>query len=272
MGLAARFIHPHSCMQNHTNLLFTATTDAKHPGKSQNQDAVYATTGKTGSGLNYGLFVVADGVGGLKEGSRASQTVVNTLAAHFDPIWPVITAVSDRTVMRLRQQLKKAIYKANEVIQSMASSQEERMASTITCAILLDQVVVIANAGDSRTYLYSQSQLEQLTEDHSLVAWLVRQEQITAEQALTHPYRNVLTHALGATEKPQIDLFTQRLFPGDWLLLCSDGIWGTLPDETLADYLHSAVSPEQLAPKLMEAAQDHSDDLALILVQLPLTE
>ena len=257
-------------MQNQTNLLFAAVTDAKHPGKSQNQDAVYATTGKTGSGLTYGLFVVADGVGGLKEGSRASQTIVNTLSAHFAPIWPAITAVSDRTVMRLRQQLKKAIYKANEVIQSMAGSQDERMASTITCAIILDQVVVIANAGDSRTYLYRQGLLEQLTQDHSLVAWLVRQEQITAEQALTHPYRNVLTHALGATEKPQIDLFTQRLFPGDWLLLCSDGIWGTLSDETLADYLHTAVSPEAVAPKLMAAAQDHSDDLALVLVQLPL--
>ena len=56
------------------------------------------------------------------------------------------------------------------------------------------------------------------------MAWLLRQEHITAEEALTHPYKNVLTHALGAMEKPQIDLFTYRLFPGDWLLLCSDGI------------------------------------------------
>lgn len=146
------------------------------------------------------------------------------------------------------------------------------MASTITCAIILDRVLIVANAGDSRTYLYRQGLLEQLTQDHSLVAWLVRQEQITAEQALTHPYRNVLTHALGATDKPQIDLFTQRLFPGDWILLCSDGIWGTLLDDTLANYLQTAVSPEQLAPILMKAAQDHSDDLSLILVQLPLTE
>lgn len=258
-------------MQNQTNLLFAAATDAKHPGKTQNQDAVFATTGKTESGITYGLFVVADGVGGLKDGNRASQTIVDTLAAHFETVWPAITAVSDRTIMRLRQQLKKSIYKANETIQAMTGTKDERMASTITCAIILEQVLIVANAGDSRTYLYRQNQLEQLTQDHSLVAWLVRQEQITAEQALTHPYRNVLTHALGATDKPQIDLFTQRLFPGDWLLLCSDGIWGTLPDETLADYLHTAVSPEQIAPTLMAAAQNHSDDLSLILVHLPLT-
>lgn len=257
-------------MQNQTNFLFAATTDAKRPGKSQNQDAVLATAGKTGNGLTYGLFVVADGVGGLKDGSRASQTIINTLSAHFATIWPAITVVSDHTIMRLRQQLKKAIYKANEAIQEMTNTSDERMASTITCAIILDQVLIVANAGDSRTYLYRQGHLEQLTQDHSLVAWLVRQEQITAEQALTHPYRNVLTHALGATDKPQIDLFTQQLFPGDWLLLCSDGIWGTLLDKTLADYLQTAVSPEQLAPILMEAAQDHSDDLSLILVQLPL--
>jgi len=255
--------------QDQTNFLFVATTDAKHPGKSQNQDAVLATTGKTGKGLTYGLFIVADGVGGLKDGSRASQTIINTLAAHFETIWPAITAVSDRTIMRLRQQLKKAIYKANEAIQAMTDKKDERMASTITCAIILDQVVIVANAGDSRTYLYRQGLLEQLTQDHSLVAWLVRQEQITAEQALTHPYRNVLTHALGVTDKPQIDLFTQRLFPGDWLLLCSDGIWGTLTDDMLAGFLQTAVSPKEIAPVLMEAAQDHSDDLSLILVQLP---
>lgn len=256
-------------MQNETNLLYVVQTEAKHPGKSQNQDAVFATTGQTGGNIIYGLFVVADGVGGLKGGSRASQTIVDTLAAHFERIWPAIAAVSDQTILRLRQQLKEAIYKANEVIQEMGGTQDGRMASTITCAIILSQVVIVANAGDSRTYLFRQKQLEQLTQDHSLVAWLVRQEQITAEQALTHPYRNVLTHALGATEKPQIDLFTQRLFPGDWLLLCSDGIWGTLTDEMLTDYLQAAVSPEQIAPILMEAAQDHSDDLSLILVHLP---
>ncbi len=234
-----------------------------------NQDAVYATVGRTGSELPYGLFVVADGVGGLKDGSRASQTVVNTLAMHFDPIWPVITAVSDQTVKRLRQQLKKAIYNANDAIQEMTSDSEERMASTITCALLLDQVLIVANAGDSRTYLFRQNQLEQITRDHSLVAWLIDQEHITAEQALTHPYRNVLTHALGVTEKPQVDLFTQRLFAGDWLLLCSDGIWGTLADEQLEKYLETAVSPQEIGPTFMKEAQDHTDDLSLILVQIP---
>jgi serine/threonine protein phosphatase PrpC len=257
-------------MQNQSNLLFVAATNAKHPGKTQNQDAIFATSGLTGSGIPYGLFIVADGVGGLKDGSRASQTIINTLVIHFENIWPIIPAVSDQTIMRLRQQLKKAIFQANEAIQAMTDSKDDRMASTITCAIILDQVAIVANAGDSRTYLYRHKHLEQITQDHSLVAWLVREEQITAEQALTHPYRNVLTHALGATDKPQIDLFTQRLFPGDWLLLCSDGIWGTLSDEALAGYLQTAVSPEQLAPILMQAAQDNSDDLSLILVQLPL--
>ena len=251
-----------------TDFLHAAATEAKHPGKSENQDAVYATVGKTGEGVPFGLFVVADGVGGLKDGSRASQTVVNTLAMHFEPIWPVITAVSDQTVLRLRQQLKKAIYLANDEIQKLTSDSEERMASTITCAILLGKALIVANAGDSRTYVYRQRQLEQITQDHSLVAWLVAQEHITEEQALTHPYKNVLTHALGANEKPQVDLFTQRVFAGDWLLLCSDGIWGTLGDEQLVEMLDSAVSPQTIVPKIMKDAQDHTDDLSLILVQI----
>ncbi|WP_420627816.1 PP2C family protein-serine/threonine phosphatase [Candidatus Leptofilum sp.] len=259
-------------MQSFSDFLYVAATDAKHPGKAANQDAVYATTGRTGNNLPYGLFVVADGVGGLKDGSRASQTVVNTLAMHFDPIWPVITVVSDQTIKRLRQQLRKAIYQANEAIRKLTSSNEEKMASTITCAILLDQALIVANTGDSRTYLYRQKHLEQITQDHSLVAWLVHQEHITTEQALTHPYKNVLTHALGATEKPQVDFFTQRLFLGDWLLLCSDGIWGTLTDEQLTDYLATAVSPQEVGPTLMKAAQDHTDDLSLVLVQIPLPQ
>ncbi|MEZ4591662.1 MAG: protein phosphatase 2C domain-containing protein [Chloroflexota bacterium] len=258
-------------MQAQADFLFAAATDAKYPGKAENQDAILAITGHTGNGLPYGLFVVADGVGGLKDGSRASQTVVNTLAMHFNPIWPVITAVSDQTIKRLSQQLKKAILKANEAIQELTSTSDDRMASTITCAIVLDQALVVANAGDSRTYRYRQKQLEQITQDHSLVAWLLQQEHITAEQALTHQYKNVLTNALGASDHPQVDLFTQRLFPGDWLLLCSDGIWGTLADETLRGYLETAVSPEAITPQMMRDAQDHSDDLSLILVHFPLT-
>lgn len=256
-------------MQAQAQFLFFSATDAKNPGKAENQDAVFATSGFTGNGISYGLFVVADGVGGLKDGGRASQTVVNMLAMHFDPIWPIITAVSDQTIKRLRQQLKKAILDANNAIQELTSAKEERMASTVTCALVLDQALIVANAGDSRTYLYRQKQLEQLTQDHSLVAWLLRQEHITAEQASTHQYKNVLTNALGASDKPQIDLFTQRLFPGDWLLLCSDGIWGTLTDEQLGRYLETAVSPETLAPQMMSAAQDHSDDLSLVLVHWP---
>ncbi|MCB8925121.1 MAG: serine/threonine-protein phosphatase [Ardenticatenaceae bacterium] len=258
-------------MEPVSDFLFAAATDAKFPGKTQNQDAILAAMGQTGGGIPYGLFVVADGVGGLKDGSRASQTVIATLAEHFEPIWPVITAVSDQTITRLRQQLKKAILKANAAIQNLAAIDEERMASTITCAITLDKAMIAANAGDSRTYLFRQNQLKQITQDHSLVAWLLRQEHITAEQALTHPYKNVLMQALGATDKPQIDLFTQRLFPGDWLLLCSDGIWGTLTDEQLTDYLQTAVSPEQLVPILMQDAQNHSDDLSVVLIHLPVT-
>jgi protein phosphatase len=257
-------------MQNKIDLLFVSATDAKHPGKSINQDAVFAVSGKSENNIPYGLFVVADGVGGLKDSNRASQIIINKLAAHFEPIWSRLTAVSEEVVSTLKDKLKKAIYDAHETILAISNGDDDRMASTISCALLVDNIAIIANSGDSRTYLYRQKQLEQVTTDHSLVAWLVQQERITAEQALTHPYGNVLTQAVGAAEKLKVDLFGQRLYPGDWLLLCSDGIWGTLQDEKLADYLQTAVSPQQILPVIMEAAQDHTDDLSLILVQLPL--
>ncbi|MCP4418609.1 MAG: serine/threonine-protein phosphatase [Chloroflexi bacterium] len=257
-------------MQNQAEFLYAIATDAKHPGKSINQDAVFAVSDSSDGNISYGLFVVADGVGGLKDGNRASQTITNCLAAHFKPIWPGLTAVSEETISLLQAELEKAIYQAHEAILAITEEDNERMASTITCALLLGTVAIIANAGDSRTYLFRQKQLEQITTDHSLVAWLIQQEHITAQEALTHPYRNVLTQAVGATGKLKIDFFGQRLFPGDWLLLCSDGIWGTLRDEMLAGLLQTAVSPQQILPVFMEAAQDHSDDLSLILVQLPL--
>ncbi|VAW43042.1 Protein serine/threonine phosphatase PrpC, regulation of stationary phase [hydrothermal vent metagenome] len=259
-------------MQKQAELLFAIATDAKHPGQSVNQGAVFAVSGVSKNGFPYGLFVVADGVGGLKESNRASQTTISKLAAHFEPIWPRLTAVSEELVTGLKGELKKAIYDAHETILAMSNGDDDRMASTISCALLVGNIAIIANAGDSRTYLYRQKQLEQVTSDHSLVAWLVQQERITAEQALTHPYGNVLTQAVGAEEKLKVDLYGQRLYPGDWLLLCSDGIWGTLRDEMLADFLQTAVSPQQISPIIMEAAQDNSDDLSLILVQLPLTK
>ncbi len=257
-------------MQNQAELLFAVATDAKHPGNSTNQDAVYAVAGRSDDGVPYGLFVVADGVGGLKDGNRASQTITNQLASHFEPILPKITAVSEETLTVLQGELKKAILQAHNDILAMSNGDDERMASTITCALLIDNIAIIANVGDSRTYVYRQKQLEQITQDHSLIAWLLQQEQITAQEALTHPQRNVLMQAVGATGKLKIDFFGQRLFPGDWLLLCSDGIWGTLQDEALVDYLQTAVSPQHILPTIMQAAQDHSDDLSLILVQLPL--
>lgn len=256
-------------MQHQTDFLYAAATDAKFPGKSINQDAVFATTGRTGGDIPYGLFVVADGVGGLKDGNRASQATTKMLEKQFKPIWPVISAVSDQTVKRLRQLLKKAILEAHESIQAMSDAKEDRMASTITCAIAIGHVAIVGNSGDSRTYLYRQKQLEQLTKDHSLVAWLVREEHITAEEAKNHPYRNVLTGALGGPDTPQIDLSIYRLFPDDWLILCSDGIWGSLSDGALVEYLQTAASPQQLVPTLMDKAQDNKDDLSLILVKLP---
>jgi serine/threonine protein phosphatase PrpC len=257
-------------MQNQAEPLYAVATDAKHPGKSINQDAVFAVSGTLDSDVPYGLFVVADGVGGLKDGNRASQTITNTLAIHFQPLWVKLTAVSEETLTLLQTEFKKAIYQAHEAILAMSGGEDDRMASTITGALLLGNVAIIANAGDSRTYLYRQKQLEQVTTDHSLVNWLVQQEHITAREALTHPYRNVLTQAVGATCKLKIDFFGQRLFPGDWLLLCSDGVWGTLGDSALAGYLQTAVSPQHILPVIMQAAQDHSDDLSLILVHLPL--
>jgi protein phosphatase len=128
-------------------------------------------------------------------------------------------------------------------------------------------MVIIANVGDSRTYIGRGRDLEQITSDHSLVAWLVRQNQLAPDDVQNHPYRNVIMHALGTPEPPQIDIFVRELDGKDYLLLCSDGIWDSLSDAELASFLNTDGTLAEAMAEIMAAAQDHRDDLALIIAR-----
>jgi protein phosphatase len=246
--------------------IVAAQTEAKLPGHSENQDSIHTslyTAGQTACGL----FMVADGVGGHKDGNLASQTAVATIHHAMQPLWEQIPAVPAQAAQFLQSHLYQAIVAANEKIFAQAKEQNVRMASTLTCALVCGTLAVIANIGDSRTYLYRNQQLEQITVDHSVVDWLVRQGHLLPEEAANHPYRNVIMHALGSHETPEVDIFLRWLQPGDMLLLCSDGVWDTLTNEEIAARLHDN-TPDTAVPALLAAAQDHSDDISLVIVQI----
>jgi protein phosphatase len=253
---------------NKTQLIVASKTEARHPGKSENQDAVHAHLFREQGQTACGLFIVADGVGGHKEGSQASKTAVTTIHNTIQPIWNQVPDQSTQAAQFLQSHLYQAIVTANDIIYSYAKEQNIRMASTVTCALVYGTLAIIANVGDSRTYLYRGGHLEQITVDHSVVDWLVRQGHLSPEEALTHPYRNVIMHALGSHETPEVDIFLRWLQPDDRLVLCCDGVWDTLSSEQMTTYLQDADSLETAVITILAAAQDHSDDISMVIAQL----
>lgn len=169
------------------------------------------------------LFAVADGMGGAQAGEIASR-----LAA----------AVVERTQPGTgsgREQVTALIEEANRSVFERASRDEAAsgMGTTLTVALLQDDEVWIGHVGDSRAYLLRGGCLTQLTEDHSLVAELVRSGRLTPEEAEAHPQRSVITRALGTEEAVEVDAFPVPARPGDLFLLCSDGLTAMVDDDTI---------------------------------------
>jgi len=168
------------------------------------------------------LFGVADGMGGAQAGELASRLAVE--------------AMGEEPGSSGEERLATLIREANRRV--FARSQEDASASgmgtTMTAALVADDgTVTIGHVGDSRAYLLRADRLEQLTEDHSLVAELVRSGRLSAEEAETHPQRSVITRALGTDPEVDVDVFTVQSEPGDLFLLCSDGLTTMVDDDEI---------------------------------------
>jgi PPM family protein phosphatase len=173
------------------------------------------------------LFAIADGVGGQAAGEVASQTAVDVLGEEY---------YSPRAPHQIEAALRAAMHAANVRVFSLANGPDERlrtMQTTLTALVLAGRQAYIAHAGDSRVYLLRDGALTQLTGDHSEAAELLRLRLITPEQAHDHPRRSVLTRALGATQLVRPDFQRTPVQPGDRFLLCTDGLWGELPQDAL---------------------------------------
>src|SRR5438874_777554 len=207
-----------------------------------------------------GLFAVADGVGGHKAGEVASQTAVETLQREFTE--PTTDALID------------AVKTANRTVWNLAetNSDQRGMGTTLTALALVDDGgedrLAIVNVGDSRAYLLQQGELEQLTEDHSLVEQLVREGQLTPEEAQVHPQRSIITRALGLDPDVEVDSWELTPYKGDRLLLCSDGLTNEVSDDEIASTLRTVSDPEEAARQLVQEARDHggSDNIACVVV------
>jgi serine/threonine protein phosphatase PrpC len=164
--------------------------------------------------------------------------------------------------------LVEAIERANAAIRSEARTRPELLGMGTTCtALVVTDVVTIAHVGDSRAYRSREGRLEQLTDDHSLVAAMVRDGRLDAAAAPTDARRHVITRALGAEDDVVVDLVTVDRQPGDRFLLCSDGIHGQVDDATIERVLADAADPGAAADRLIELAEAAGgEDNATVIV------
>jgi serine/threonine protein phosphatase PrpC len=222
-----------------------------------------------------GLYVVADGMGGHAAGEVASRVAVEAIRDWLKDshIVKVLDSASGAAVEEdAGQKLLGAIERANREVlrQAAADPKLAGMGATVVAALLSDDALHIAHVGDSRVYLFRGSELERLTRDHSMVEDMVAAGQITALQARTHPFRNVVTRALGTKEAVEPGL--SRLVPkaGDVVLLCSDGLTGMLEDAAIAEVLSANIgSPFSSAEALVKAANKAGgdDNVSVVLLK-----
>jgi PPM family protein phosphatase len=169
------------------------------------------------------LFAVADGMGGAQAGELASS-----LAAGAVRDDPVEAGSGERHVAELIQEANRRVYQ-----RSSEDAAVSGMGTTMTVALVEDGTVSFGHVGDSRAYLIRDGSLEQLTEDHSLVAELVRSGQLSPEEAETHPQRSVITRALGSDPDVDVDTFSIEAQAGDLFMICSDGLTSMVDDDVI---------------------------------------
>jgi PPM family protein phosphatase len=222
------------------------------------------------------LFVVADGMGGHAAGEIASRVAVDAInefvcltGGDEEITWPFGL---DENISYDGNRLKTAIRHANrKVLEATKEKTEyEGMATTVAAVLVDGDVANIGHVGDSRIYLLTADELTQLTSDHSWVNEQIQSGVISADQARSHPLRNVVTRALGGRTDLAVDMQTRKMNEGDLLLLCSDGLTTMVPDEEIERVLREAKGDvEKAVADLVGAANAHGgeDNITVVLVK-----
>ena len=254
-----------------------------------NEDEFFVKVLQSSEEPPLGLFIVADGMGGTAGGELASEWAVKTVRNELQELFSPANLMQTRKLsaaelaatggaptskvidFTLQDRVQQAVQRANEVVVAYARNRPDKAGdtgTTLTMALVKESIAYIANVGDSRTYLWSQGQLRPITEDHSLVASLVRIGQIQPDEVYAHPQRNLIYRSLGSKPVVEVDQFMQPLQPGDQLLLCSDGLWEMVRDPDIAAILRDAPSPAAACDRLIAAANacGGEDNISAVVV------
>lgn len=214
------------------------------------------------------LFIVADGMGGHKAGEVASSMAVKEITSHIKQnASKYIHSGGD--VLDL---IRSAVLHANDTIYktSMAESSCMGMGTTLSMALIKNHTLYVGHVGDSRIYLIRDNRITRLTEDHSLVAELLKNGSIKPEEANNHPQKNVITRALGSECTLEVDVFQQELDWGDYVIICTDGLSNMVCEEEILDSIENSSDIEDACDELINKAKEKGgfDNITLVIIQM----
>jgi len=219
---------------------------------------------------SFELLVLADGMGGHRAGEMASSVAARRAAYHITR-QSYLPSLLDRQGDANRPALTEVLINAVQSANRAVSEEAPGSGTTLTCALILGSQAYIAHVGDSRAYVLTEGGLEQVTQDHSVADRLVDLGQITPAEAAVHPQKNVLYRAVGQSTALEVDTHVRKIGPGDYLLLCSDGLWGLISETDIVGLIRGASSLQEACEDLVIAANEAGgrDNITAMLWRAP---
>ncbi len=214
------------------------------------------------------LFVVADGMGGHNAGEVASLLAIETIKENYEKEKENII----QGKLDIPKFINLAFMEANKKILKEAKENKscEGMGTTITSGIIYNNEIYIGHIGDSRAYLFREKELYQLTQDHSLVAELVRNGSISTEEAVNHPQKNIITRALGTDINVKVDIISKNLEGNDVIMLCTDGLTNMVSDSKIKEILLNCSELRQACCLLTDVANEFGglDNTTVMIIKM----
>lgn len=241
--------------------------------RDHNEDSLFMLNTILADGANdipFGIFIVADGMGGHEHGEVASSTAARVMADHLiSRLYRRFLGIEARPQPESLQEIMEGGVAES---QAAVTNRAPGGGTTLTAALAVGDQIVLAHVGDSRAYLILPSgEIHPITQDHTYVQRMIELGNITEEEARVHPQRNVLYRAVGQTDPLHPDVHTHLLPHPGYLMICSDGLWGVVPDAEIFRIIHASATVVDACQKLVDAANQEGgpDNISVVLVQYP---
>ncbi|HHV27183.1 Stp1/IreP family PP2C-type Ser/Thr phosphatase [Anaerosalibacter bizertensis] len=243
--------------------MFIGVSTDKGKVRKNNQDSYFVS-----EDTELPLFIVADGMGGHKAGEVASNMAVEIVKDFFIEKKEELK----KNKVDILKFIRSAVEKANTIIykKSIENDEFHGMGTTITMAYIFENKLYIGHVGDSRAYLLRNNKFIQITEDHSLVAEMVKKGSISEEEAECHPQRNIITRAIGTDEEVITDIIVEDIYKDDILLLCTDGLTNMMNDDEIKEILINKIDLQKNCNSLVKKANRLGgiDNVTVIVIKL----